>query len=184
MNVEIRVLSESDAEAMRQLRLRAVAEEPASFGETAEEYAAVSLPDVAKKLKNSKDSFILGAFTPELTAMLGFYRRPGVKMRHKAVIWGIYVSPESRGKQLGQALLLDAISRASKIPDLEYLTLAVGTMNTAALNLYLSLGFRPYGMEHSALKIDGSYIDEEFLELDLSKQTIAEAQRILVNERQ
>jgi len=59
------------------------------------------------------------------------------------------------------------ISRARNIPDLERLVLSVVTTNEAALQLYLSLGFASYGIEHGALKLGDKYLDEDLLFLRL-----------------
>lgn len=166
---EIRVLSESDVDSFWQLRLRALKEEPESFGVAYEESANTPIADVAKRLQSSDDSFILGAFMPTLIGMLGFYRRHELKIRHKGTIWGMYVAPEGRGQGVGEALMLAAIARATAIPNLEQLLLTVVTKNEAARNLYLSLGFQPYGIEREALKLGDRFLDEEMMILKLPK---------------
>jgi len=45
--------------------------------------------------------------------------------------------------------------------------LSVVTTNEAALQLYLSLGFASYGIEHGALKLGDKYLDEDLLFLRL-----------------
>jgi ribosomal protein S18 acetylase RimI-like enzyme len=165
--LEIRLLSESDADCFWQLRLRALKEEPESFGAAYEESAATAVADVTKRLRSSNDSFVLGAFTPTLVGMLGFYRRQGIKMRHKGTIWGMYVAPEGRGRGAGRALMLAAIERASATPDIEQLVLTVVTTNEAARKLYLSMGFQPYGLEMEALKVGNRFLDEEMMALKL-----------------
>ena len=159
--IVIRALSESDAEIFRPLRLRALREEPESFSMSPEESGTV------EKLENSDESFILGAFTPELVATVGFFRHKGRKSRHKGSVWGVYVAPEARGQGLARKLMVALIARASTIPDLEQLTISVATINEAAQRLYLSLGFKSYGIEPRALKIEGRYLDEQFLSLRL-----------------
>ena len=64
-------------------------------------------------------------------------------------------------------LLEAAIARARETPGVEQLILAVVTVNTPARNLYLSLGFEPYGREPLALKLGDRYLDEELMVLFL-----------------
>lgn len=165
--IEIRVLSESDVDAFWKLRLRALKEEPESFGAAYEEEFEKSTAEIAKGLVSSDDSFVLGAFVPSLEAMIGFYRRPRLKLRHTGTIWGMYVTPEYRGSGLGKALVSALIERAATFVDLEQLVLTVVVTNEAARRLYLSQGFKSYGIEPKALKIGSEYLDEELMVLSL-----------------
>jgi len=49
--------------------------------------------------------------------------------------------------------MLAAIAHASTISNFEDLLLAVATSNVAARSLYLSLGFKPHGVERAALSL-------------------------------
>ena len=160
---EIRTLKDADVEAFIKLRLRALKEEPESFGASYEESAESPISEFVKRLQENDDSFVLGTFAPELVGMVGFYRRPGLKMRHKGNIWGMYVAPEVRGKGIGRALMSAALERAEKLAGLEQVLLAVVTTNDAARRLYLSLGFQPYGIERQVLKLANGYFDEELM---------------------
>lgn len=155
----IRVITEADVDAFRALRLRALAEEPEAFGASAEEFAATSLPDVAKRLQRTDDAFVLGAFLPDLVGMVGLVREHGQKRAHKAFIWGMYVAPEARGQGIGRSLMTEALTRAARLPGLEQIHLGVVSTNAAAIALYRSLGFTSYGTEPHALKIGDHYVD-------------------------
>jgi len=155
----IRVITEADVDAFRALRLRALAEEPEAFGASAEEFAATSLPDVAKRLQRTDDAFVLGAFLPDLVGMVGLVREHGQKRAHKAFIWGMYVAPEARGQGIGRSLMTEALARAARLPGLEQLHLDVVSTNAAAIALYCSLGFTSYGTEPHALKLGDHYVD-------------------------
>lgn len=159
----IRVITETDVEAFRALRLRALMEEPEAFGASAEEFAATSLLDVAKRLQPTDDAFVLGAFLPDLVGMVGLVREHGQKRAHKAFIWGMYVAPEARGQGIGRSLMTAALTRAARLPGLEQVHLGVVATNAAAVALYHSLGFTSYGTESRALKLGDHYVDEELM---------------------
>jgi ribosomal protein S18 acetylase RimI-like enzyme len=169
---EIRLLSEDDVELFFPLRLRALKEEPESFGGSYEESSQLAIADVAKRLHNSEDGFVLGAFIDDLVGVVGFYREKGLKSRHKGVIWGMYVAPEARGKGIGRQLMNAAIARCQTFPGVEQLMLAVVTTREAARNLYVSLGFKTYGVEPRALKLQGRYVDEEMMLLHLDSDQV------------
>jgi RimJ/RimL family protein N-acetyltransferase len=166
--VEIRQLTEADAEAYRAVRLRALREHPDAFGRAYEE--AQGLDEMTQDFRSQHDgrrSFILGAFGGELVGTVGCARERGMKNEHKALIWGMYVVPEAWGRGVGRALLSAAIERARKWPGLEQLWLSVGTDNQRASALYRSCGFEPFGLERRALKLGDRYIDEEHMMLFL-----------------
>ncbi len=160
-------MSEAHAAEFWAVRLRGLRQEPASFGSAYEESAETPIAEVGERLKASDSSFVLGAFAPNLIGTVGCHRKEGLKLRHKAVIWGMYVTPEWRGRALGRALLTEAILRAREMEGLEQLLLQVGLANTAASSLYRSLGFTVYGVELRGLKIGESYHDEHLMMLDL-----------------
>ena len=109
----------------------------------------------------------LGAFAPGLVGTIGCMREPRVKRRHVALIWGVYVLPESRGGGLGRRLLVDTIAKAREWPELEQLRLDVTATNLAARQLYLSCGFQVIGLRRGTLKLEGRHYDEEMMALDL-----------------
>ncbi len=166
--MEIRRLTEADAVMYWPLRLRALQEEPESFGASYEEQRDYPLEAAAARLREAEralDKAIFGAFDEQgqIAGMIGLVREQGAKSQHKAFIWGVYVVPEARGQGTGAALLETALDFARRIEGLEQVLLAVAAKNTAARALYLAAGFEPWGLEPLALKLGDHYVDEEHM---------------------
>ena len=166
---ELRLLTPADAAIFRDLRLRALREDPVAFTSSTEEFSHQTLDKIAARFRSDPaESFMLGAFQDrKLVGLVGFYREAALKQRHKGSIVSMYVAPEARGHGLGRALLRDAIRRVREIQGVEHVLLGVMITQTTARNLYASLGFAVYGREARALYVDGQYYDEEFMQLDL-----------------
>lgn len=160
---EIRLLTADDAKDYWDLRLEAVEREAQAFTSSAEEHRTLNLDDVRVRLgTDPANSFVVGAFEGnELVGTTGFYRERGLKTSHRGHIWGVYVTFPARGKGIGRQILRMLLERAASVDGLEQIQLSVGTTQTAAANLYRSLGFESWGTEPSAVKIGSRYVDEE-----------------------
>lgn len=163
----IKLLSEKDIEIFWPLRLQALKDEPTSFGADYGESKALDLGEVAGRLACNDDSFVIGAFCPDLIGFVGFVRQKGKKGRHQGTIWGLYLEPDWRDQGIARQLMVASIMAAQELPDLEYLKLTVALPNKPAYKLYKSLGFEKYGVEPAALKVDGKDIDEALMQLKL-----------------
>lgn len=153
------VLSAADAQQYRVLMLHAYETAADAFTSTAEERAAE--PDawwVRRIADPAGLTVAFGAF--EATALIGvvaleYSSKP--KTKHKALVVGMYVVPDRRGKGVARALMQTAIGHASARGGISVVQLGVTEGNGPATALYESLGFRAYGIEPMALLTPGGY---------------------------
>ncbi len=163
-----------DAEIFRAIRMEAIRDVPEAFAESVSEEKSKRLEDIADYLAtHGRGDFVLGAFDgPEnLIGIVGFYRQPCGKLRHKGTIWGMYVKPPYRRRGVARALLGEALERIRKLPGIREVQLSVSDDNAAAKALYESFGFRTCGVEIRALRVGGRYIDEQLMQLLLERRT-------------
>jgi GNAT superfamily N-acetyltransferase len=169
--MHIRQLTEADAEIFRAFRLYSLREAPQAFTNSFEEYSQQTVEATARRFREQVESqvdFMLGAFEDgQLIGSVGFYRETAFKLRHKGYIVSMYVTPDYRSRGIARALLIEAIARARRLPDLKQLLLGVVVTQTTAKRLYESLGFIEYGHEPDAVKIGDEYFAEEFMLLKL-----------------
>jgi RimJ/RimL family protein N-acetyltransferase len=136
---------------------------PEAFGSTFVREDAKPLAWFCDRLCNST---VFGAFrSADLIGIAGFVIREGEKERHKGLLWGMYVRPDSRNAGIGRQLLEAVIDYARD--HVELIQLSVVSGNEGARRLYACLGFVEYGVEKDSLKQDGRYFDEILMALDL-----------------
>jgi hypothetical protein len=76
--MQVRFLNADDAVEWRRLRAEALEMDPEAFSSSLEEHARLSLDDVKKRLGETGDSFVAGAFdNGQLVGIAGFHRETG-----------------------------------------------------------------------------------------------------------
>ncbi|MFL0497854.1 GNAT family N-acetyltransferase [Priestia megaterium] len=161
--MKIRLLNELDVQQYRYIRLESLKKHPESFGSSYEEEKDFSIRRYNDQIISS---YVFGAFkNSELIGILTLKKEHLVKLRHRANITTMYVSPINRNQGVGKKLLTTCIEKIKILEDVEQIYLTVASTNHAAKNLYLSLGFKTFCKEKRALKINDIYIDEEHMVL-------------------
>jgi ribosomal protein S18 acetylase RimI-like enzyme len=165
--MEVRVLTQADAEPFRKLRRERLDDSPRAFGESIAECESMSAAGVAERLGSvNGNNFVVGAFDGgKLVGMAGFARNLREKSNHKGLIWGVYVRPAFRNLGVARSLMTTLLERAKSHSGLEQIILTVAAEQSAAKRLYQSLGFEVFGHERHALKVDNAYVDEDHMVL-------------------
>lgn len=165
--MDIRLLQPKDAVNYRNIRLEALQHNPESFGSSYEEEKDNPL-EIYKSRFQSLETYTFGAFENEkLIGVVTLVKENKLKLKHKANIFALYVSPEKRGKGIAKCLMIEAIKKAKDLEGIEQINLTVVTSNNSAMKLYISLGFEVFGKEKRALRIEHKYFDEEYMVLFL-----------------
>jgi ribosomal protein S18 acetylase RimI-like enzyme len=153
------ITQESEIRAYYDLLMKAITDEPQFF--------RISPTDMKGEVFPTQDTFenfTLGAFNDdgELVGTVGFKRDLFLKLRHKGLIFRMYVSEKAKGHGLGRKLLQALIERAKQGEGLRQLYLTVVSSNQRAINLYLSEGFELYSREKGSIKMaENEFIDED-----------------------
>jgi len=148
--------------------LRALSEHPENFRISVEDERYANFPT-----RSEPDSFTLAARNEENQLMgIVSFQRDGEnrsKIRHKGLLFRMYVAEEFSGMGIGKALIEELLSRVRKLDNMEQVNLSLVTTNIRARHLYTRFGFETFGVERKAHKSGKNYYDEEFMVLYLKK---------------
>lgn len=147
----VRRLAAEDAAAFHALRQEGFVRHPREFRIAPDDEAAFTPERVADRLARE---FVVGGFAPDgaLVGIGGLGRFSGAKLRHKALLWGMYVRDAARGQGLGDAIV-EALLAHARAERIETVQLTVVADNPRARRVYERWGFRPYGLETGAVKV-------------------------------
>lgn len=171
MELNTRRLGAADASAFVALRREALETEPLAFGASPADDVGLVVESVRSFLGDHETQAVFGQFGgADLVGMIGLVKATKLKQRHKATIWGMYVTPRARNKGVGRALLEAAIghARGSGVAQLQ---LSVTEAAPTARRLYEAAGFRLWGQEPRALHSNGRFVDEYHLVLHFGEST-------------
>jgi ribosomal protein S18 acetylase RimI-like enzyme len=165
--MEIRTLKPKNAEAYRNIRLKALKDHPEAFSASFEEENEFPVEIFENRLIEGV-TFTFGAFKDEqLIGVVTLVLEQKNKLNHRANIVGMYVDSEKRRSGIGKRLMVEAIGMAKNMETIEQIYLTVTSNNAPAKKLYQTLGFETYGIDKRALKLGNSYFDDELMVLNL-----------------
>jgi GNAT superfamily N-acetyltransferase len=150
----IRRLGPGDAEAFFALRLRCMDDAALQFRSAPEDVVREGLAHWQARLE-ADDDRIVGVFDgDDLIGIGGITRDWRAKLRHKALLFGMFVAPEATGRGIGRMIVVALMEQARGFVSSLHLTLMAD--NDRALALYERCGFTVYGREpQSVMQPDG-----------------------------
>jgi Sortase and related acyltransferases len=161
----VRRLTAEDGVEYFALRQEALTREPCAFGSSPDDDRFRSVEAVREMLRDPSH-LVIGVFTTELAGAVGVRREMRSKLRHKAVLWGMYVRADYRRQGFGRRLVEEAI-RVAREDGVVQLHLTATERAAAARALYESLGFVVWGVEPSGLRVQGQDLAEHHMVLRL-----------------
>ena len=165
MNIR-QLKASTDLPAFREIRIESTREAPESFRATEEEMRSTPVETFRNQLSGHDGGpFFIGAFVEsELVGVAALFFEESQKLSHKATVGSVFVTPTSRSKGVGRALMSELLRIAREDKKLEQLNLTVNVANEAAVRLYESLGFSIFGTEPNAVYVDGKGHDEHHMQ--------------------
>ncbi len=160
LSLQIQRLVPDDVEQYRALMLEAYDRHPQAFTSSVREREKLPLAWWAARLDGELD-ILLGAFCQgRLQGIVGLAFDLREKARHKATLFGLYVTAGQRNGGLGQRLVQSLLAEAGEYEGLRLVQLTVTAGNDAALSLYQRCGFVQYGLEPLAVRVGDDYFDK------------------------
>jgi RimJ/RimL family protein N-acetyltransferase len=165
--ITLRTISKHDVHEFWRLRLEGLHRNPESFSASYEESVKLSIEVAKDRIGETEENYVIGAFDENngLVGMAGFRREQTLKLKHKAFIWGVYVTDMYRNQGVGKKMLEEIITRSKQLHELKLIYLSATATNEPAKRLYQSMGFKSYGVERNAMKVGQEYLDEEWMAL-------------------
>lgn len=161
---DIRLLTIDDIDQFRQLRLEGLLQNPEAYGSTYEIESEYPIIKFEQRLSEDNDKRVIGAFNKaQLIGAMTLIRESGMKERHKANLYGVYLSEAYRGHGIANEMLKTCHEIAKSDWQIEQIRLAVVSTNINAIKLYERLGYTTYGIEKNALKYLSAYSDETLM---------------------
>jgi ribosomal protein S18 acetylase RimI-like enzyme len=152
----IRQLTLNDFDTWKEIRTEAVKLHPESFGES---YEAVIKQDISWFEKSLQNGTIFAyEQNGKMVGIVGTYPMQPQNMRHRAVLFGLYIKDGYRKSGIASALVKHIINFVA--PTHRQIHLCVNTKNSAAVALYQKQGFVIYATEPDALLIGDKYYDD------------------------
>jgi GNAT superfamily N-acetyltransferase len=120
----LRRLAAPDPAYYRELRLEGLRSHPEAFSSSWEDESSRPLDWFAEWLEGNAVFGDNSSADPAIAGVVGLHVPEAFKLRHKGVLWGMFVQPERQGTGLGTALLARVIEHAAQVVEEVRLTMS------------------------------------------------------------
>jgi len=156
----VRPLTPVDVPAFVTLRREALRDSPWAFAASEDSDVGVNAELMSSRIIEPGQVTVGVLDGEKLIGIAGMVRNRHGKMAHRANIWGVYVTPSARGRGVGEAIIRELLTIARTWPGLDSVSLQVSVRSEGAKRVYERLGFKQWGTEPAALRLDGVAYDE------------------------
>jgi len=156
MTKSVRVPAENDVAIFRALRLEGLSHNPEDFGASLareQDHDDEHFRDILR------ENVVAGGFIGgTLVGMAGLRGLTHPKLAHKCHLWGVYVTEAQRGSGIAGLIVEDIVAGA--VGKYEIVQARVVSSIGRVRHFFDRIGFKLYGVERHAIKVDGEYFDE------------------------
>ena len=163
-SISVVVLGPRDWRDLRVIRLEVLRSEPTAFSSSYEESLAWSDEDSRRRLTNDHRLHLVARVQNCPIGIVGGYLGSDEGDDSVAVVFGMYVTREHRGRDIGRLLLTSLIDRLSAFPQISTIRLGVTETQDPARKLYESMGFQIVGKTEEGIVLDDRQYDELIME--------------------
>ncbi len=164
-DVSVVTLGPGDWRDLRAIRLEALRSEPAAYSSTYEEILVWPDEEWRRRLANDQRMTLLARVQSRPIGMVGGYLGSDEGDESVAVVIGMYVAREYRGRGIGRLLLTELIDRLATFPQITTIRLGVTETQEPARRLYESVGFQVVGKTEEGIVVNDRQYDELIMEL-------------------
>jgi len=164
-SISVVALGPRDWQDLRAIRLEALQSEPAAYSSSYQETLSRSDEHWQQRLTNDHSVHLLARALGRPIGMVGGYLGSDEGDDSVAVVFGMYVTSEYRGRGIGRLLLTTLIDRLSAFPQISTIRLWVTETQVPARALYESMGFRVVGKTEEGIVVNDRRYEELIMEL-------------------
>lgn len=171
-DVSIEKLTKADWGAYKELRLRALREEPQAFDASFTSYANKGdeyWKDIAVELTDARHLCLVAKRSGVIVAVGIVEFDDNEKTRHVADLTFLYVLPDARGAGIGKGLLEHMLAAVQSRPDILKVNVRVCSVQHAAVHLYTDVGFKQVSEMKQERYVEGVYYDDYKMSVFLSR---------------